>query len=143
MSRIAYAAFCALFTCGACSAPLPLAPTGDPPTDDVGFMTVEYPPPPAQVEVIVERPGPPCVWVDGHHRWEGRRWAWKPGAWVIPPSNCYYARARMAWTATSDSAGVLYYAPPQWYPVDPDDPDRKSARERCSKVEPCGAPIDD
>ncbi|HEY1948183.1 MAG TPA: hypothetical protein VGG97_14325 [Bryobacteraceae bacterium] len=39
---------------------------------------------------VVERrppppPGPRRVWVGGYHRWDGRRYVWMPGAWMLPP----------------------------------------------------------
>jgi hypothetical protein len=38
---------------------------------------------------IVERrpiaPGPGYVWVGGYHHWDGARYQWVPGRYVIPP----------------------------------------------------------
>jgi hypothetical protein len=48
-------------------------------------------PPPSRREVIVARPGPRYVWVQGYQRWDGRRYMWAPGQWVLPP------RHRSAW----------------------------------------------
>ncbi len=42
----------------------------------VAVVEVDSEPPPAQREVIVERPG--MIWIDGHWNWEGR-WVWHPG----------------------------------------------------------------
>jgi len=39
------------------------------------------------------RPGPNYVWTSGYHRWDGRAYAWAPGAWVVPP------RPRAHWVA--------------------------------------------
>ena len=42
--------------------------------------------PPAPI--VERRPPPPdrgFVWIDGYHRWDGRAYAWVPGAWVLPP----------------------------------------------------------
>jgi hypothetical protein len=43
------------------------------------------PPPPARHEVLPSRPGPRYVWVEGSYRWDGRRYYWRPGTWVLPP----------------------------------------------------------
>ena len=45
------------------------------------------PPPPPRREVVAVRPGPRYVWVPGYNRWDGRAYAWTPGAWVLPPPN--------------------------------------------------------
>jgi hypothetical protein len=38
---------------------------------------------------IVETPGPPpgpgYVWTPGYHRWEGGRYNWVAGQWLVPP----------------------------------------------------------
>lgn len=38
---------------------------------------------------LVERRGPPpgrgYIWTNGYHRWDGSRYVWAPGAWVMPP----------------------------------------------------------
>jgi quinol-cytochrome oxidoreductase complex cytochrome b subunit len=44
------------------------------------------PPPPPRREVVPVRPGPRYVWVEGYHRWDGNRYYWQPGAWVLPPA---------------------------------------------------------
>ena len=36
----------------------------------------EYAPPP---------PGPGYVWMAGYHRWEGARYVWVPGHYILPP----------------------------------------------------------
>ena len=43
------------------------------------------PPPRAPREVVPVRPGPRYVWVAGYHGWDGARYVWQPGAWVLPP----------------------------------------------------------
>ena len=55
------------------------------------LIEVDYPPPPARVEVLPPRPGN-AVWINGEWAWTGRRWSWKPGVWVIPPQGAAYAR---------------------------------------------------
>ncbi|HTZ88743.1 MAG TPA: hypothetical protein VMA71_00300 [Alloacidobacterium sp.] len=48
-------------------------------------QVVRIAPPP----VVVEHPGPPpragYVWVGGYHRWDGARYVWVPGHYVVPP----------------------------------------------------------
>jgi hypothetical protein len=46
---------------------------------------VRVAPPPVIVERPIARPGPGYVWVGGYHRWDGARYVWTPGAWVMPP----------------------------------------------------------
>jgi hypothetical protein len=42
--------------------------------------------PPAPIhEEIIARPGAGYVWTPGYHRWDGQRYVWAPGAWVMPP----------------------------------------------------------
>jgi hypothetical protein len=43
------------------------------------------PPPPPQREVVVVRPSPRHVWIHGFYRWDGVRYVWAPGYWVLPP----------------------------------------------------------
>jgi hypothetical protein len=42
-------------------------------------------PPPAVVEHPPVRPGPDYIWQAGHYTWDGRRYVWVPGAWILPP----------------------------------------------------------
>jgi hypothetical protein len=97
-----------------CGASTPLVPRGPHPPHVQEFVTVPYPPPPAQVEEIPSgHRDPRCAWVDGHHRWEGRGFTWQPGRWVVPPPGCYYAAAVVAWSKGGESR--LYFTPPRWY----------------------------
>lgn len=42
--------------------------------------------PPAPIVEYHERPPHPgFVWVDGYHRWNGRRYVWVRGHWMRPP----------------------------------------------------------
>jgi len=43
------------------------------------------PPPPVSTTVIGVAPGPGYVWVPGYHRWNGARYVWVGGRWVLPP----------------------------------------------------------
>jgi hypothetical protein len=113
-------------------------------------------PPPAEVECVPPQPREECVWVDGSWRYAGRRWEWLPGAWLIPPTNCYYAEAYARWLpggastrrapsprastdgASADSAAKdedngdrLFYFPAAWYP---DSPGQKCAEPKICLV---------
>jgi hypothetical protein len=46
---------------------------------------VRVAPPPVIVEHPTVRPGPHHVWIRGFYRWNGVRYVWTPGRWVIPP----------------------------------------------------------
>jgi len=56
------------------------------------------PPPPVSTAVIGVAPGPRYVWTPGYHRWNGDRYVWVAGRWVIPPRR-----------------GVVW-VPPHWAP---------------------------
>jgi hypothetical protein len=56
-----------------------------PPTPPVAVTT--EPPPPLQREVIVERPSPTHVWINGYWAWRGNRHVWVPGHWERPPAD--------------------------------------------------------
>jgi hypothetical protein len=63
---------------------------------------------------VVEHPGPPPsarhVWVGGYHRWDGRRYVWVPGGYVIPP------RPRAIWVPAHYDArpGGYVFVPGHW-----------------------------
>ena len=97
-----------------CGGGLALAPSGPHPLHIQEFVEVDYPPPPNQIEEIPEsvEGEPDCVWTDGHYEWDGS-WMWRPGRWVLPPEDCYYAAPVVAWSKTRDPK--LYYSPPRWY----------------------------
>ncbi len=98
----------------ACAASTRLPPAGPHPPHIQEFVPVAYPPPPAQVEEIPSGvKNPECAWVDGHYTWEGRRWEWQSGRWVVPAPGCYYAPPVVAWSKAGDAR--LYYTPPRWY----------------------------
>ena len=56
------------------------------------------PPAPQSVVVVGRAPGPKYVWIGGYQRWNGTRYVWVPGKWVVPP------RAGAVWI------------PPRWNP---------------------------
>ncbi len=43
------------------------------------------PPAPQSVVVVGHAPGPKYVWIGGYHRWNGSRYIWVPGKWIVPP----------------------------------------------------------
>lgn len=90
-------------------------PTGEHPSDATDLTIVDFPPPPAKVEETGRAPRSECAWQDGHWSWVGRRWEWIDGAWVIPPSGCYYAPAVIMVWVSSDRGALLYYGTPRWY----------------------------
>jgi hypothetical protein len=74
------------------------------------LVQVPYPPPPARVEFIPDKPNDEAVWIDGEWVWQGRRYGWKPGRWVVPPREAAFA----PWTAVRDMLGTLYVAEGAW-----------------------------
>ena len=116
-----------LFGTTACASGLRLPPTG-PPSASATPVTVDYPPPPAQIEKIDQDPGKPCVWVDGTYAWVGRHWEWTPGQWVVFQPDCYYRSPQWVWAPSPQGPSTLYYFP------------AKSYEERAGVVVECPAP---
>ena len=56
-------------------------------------IVVRVGPPRPIVERRVPAPGRGYVWTPGYHRWDGARYVWAPGTWVMPP------RPRAHWVA--------------------------------------------
>ena len=123
----------------ACGSGLRTVPTGSAPTAHAESIIVEYPPPPAEVEVIPDDPGAPCAWMDGYWDWAGRRWNWVPGAWVVPPEGCYRSTPVTVWLPSEDH-GELYYLRSRWYPDGADGMDATELAEACDTPTPCGQP---
>ena len=123
--------------CGCGSGGLRTVPTGERPQDRTNLVPVEFPPPPAKVEETGVAPSPDCAWQDGHWSWLGRRWEWVEGAWVVPPSGCYYANEVIMVWVSSDSGGVLYYGKPQWYRR---KGSTKQSQASCPQPVACDAP---
>lgn len=122
----------ALFAVFGCGSSTPLVPTGPhPPEATVISQRVEFPPPPAQAEVLPLRRRNDCLWRDGHWEWDGRGWRWVRGAWVLPPPGCYYARPETEWVR-SGGGSVLIYRRPRWYP----DPEENTLG-RCEEARSC------
>lgn len=115
----------AAFACGGTRAPTPAyvrQPTS-------ALVEVPYPPPPARVEFVPERPQADAVWLDGEWVWQGRRYAWKPGRWVLAPPNASFA----PWTSVRNARGTLYLAEGTWR-------DAKGAEVPAPKILKVGAP---
>lgn len=96
----------------ACGARLPTPPTGAHPASSTNYVEVPYPPPPARVEVVPPAPQERgAVWVDGEWAWQGKRWSWLPGGWVVPPLGAYFA----PWLVYRLDNGRLLFAPGAWH----------------------------
>jgi len=77
------------------------------------LIEVPYPPPPARVEFVPNRPRDQALWVDGEWVWRGQRWAWRRGRWVIPaPGTAFSPR-----TLVRNQAGTLFVAEGRWREV--------------------------
>lgn len=48
-------------------------------------VVVRVGPPAPIVETRPVAPGAGYVWTPGYHRWDGNRYVWAPGAYVMPP----------------------------------------------------------
>lgn len=58
-------------------------------------VVVRVAPPAPVYERALPAPGPGYVWTPGYHRWDGRAYAWAPGAWVVAPRpHAHWVRAR-------------------------------------------------
>lgn len=119
---------------GACSSSLPAPPRGAHPANAAMVDVVEYPPPPAQSEVVPPAPdNPRCVWLDGHWDWLGGRWQWIRGAWIVAPDGCFFAPPSLYWLGSG-----LSFLRPHWYPNNAEDLPPDKARSACGKPSPCG-----
>jgi WXXGXW repeat (2 copies) len=74
------------------------------------LVEVPFPPPPARVETVPDRPSPGALWIDGEWAWRGRKWSWRTGYWATPTAPETYS----PWQLTRDDAGTLYIAPGTW-----------------------------
>lgn len=74
------------------------------------YVAVPFAPRLPRVEVVPPRPNDDAVWVDGSWSWEGSRYRWRRGAWVIPPPGARYAR----WVVVRRTDGQLFFAPSSW-----------------------------
>lgn len=132
MARLTWLALGSLLA--ACASQTPIVPEGPHIASITTLETVEYPPPPAQEEVVPPQPAEECRWLDGHWEWMGRRWRWQSGEWVVPPSGCYYARAEYRFL----KAGELQAKKAAWYPAGPSLASPEALKAACSQPRPCG-----
>lgn len=81
------------------------------PVSAADYVEVPNAPRVPQVEVLPERPAGGAVWVDGSWTWDGERYRWRSGAWVIPPPG-----ARLSpWAIVRRKGdGQLFFAPAVW-----------------------------
>jgi len=98
-------------TIASCGGGVPRPPIRVPP--DV-YVEVPYPPPPARVELIPDRPRTDAVWIDGGWSWIAGGWVWLPGAWIVPPPGAWYA----PWAIDRASDGRLFFSPSSWRAAD-------------------------
>jgi hypothetical protein len=71
---------------------------------------VHVAPPPPVVERHAPPPGRGYTWVAGYHRWDGHRYIWVGGRWVVPP------RPRAIWIPGHwvDSPRGWFWRPGHW-----------------------------
>lgn len=56
------------------------------------------------------KPHDDAVWVDGEWDWDGNRYRWVRGAWVVPPKGAKVS----PWAVTRRDDGQLFYSPSTW-----------------------------
>ncbi len=71
---------------------------------------VPYPPPPARIETVPNRPTSDALWIDGEWRWQGRRWNWRTGRWLKVPAGVAFS----PWTLVRRTDGATFVAPGMW-----------------------------
>jgi hypothetical protein len=74
------------------------------------LVEVAFPPPPARVEAVPEKPAAGALWIDGEWVWRSRKWAWRTGYWVAATTSATYS----PWQVTRSDAGTLFFAPGTW-----------------------------
>lgn len=78
------------------------------------YVAVPFLPQPPPVELVPARPAAPDgspVWADGGWQWNGDRFRWEPGAWVVVPTGAKRAR----WVVVRrELDGQLFFAPSSW-----------------------------
>lgn len=100
---------CAFLLHAACASRIPVAKRTQGRSES--YVAVPLPPPPLRPEHVPPKPDGDAVWVDGEWDWDGARYRWTNGAWVVPPSG-----ARLApWAVVRREDGQLFYAPSVWY----------------------------
>jgi hypothetical protein len=74
------------------------------------LVEIPYSPPPARVEVIPHVSSKHAVWIDGEWSYEGTRWRWQRGHYVVPEPGARYA----PWQVVRGSDGSLYFCKGIW-----------------------------
>jgi hypothetical protein len=106
---IAFRLALSFLVCAACSSALPEPlPIRQHPR---AYQQVPYPPPAAFVELIPEKPDDRALWVDGHWSFQGKRYYWRRGGWVIPQPDSRYANCRIRY----GSDGTISFAEAGFY----------------------------
>ena len=139
-ARLTHAAIgVALLLVGACGGSLPEPDQANPAPLRTGEgVEVPFPPPPARVEFIPEKPRSGAVWVDGEWSWTGRRWAWNYGKWVLPPPSSTFS----PWKTLRTNDGTLLFVAGTWRDekgaelADPEPLARGRAREESVVLPP-------
>jgi len=110
--RVTHAAFgVAILLAAGCGSSLPEPDRAEPiAVRAENAVEVPYPPPPARVEFVPDRPRSGTVWIDGEWSWTGQRWAWTYGRWVQPPESATFS----PWKTARTSDGVLLFVPGRW-----------------------------
>ncbi len=106
MHRIGVGILMALVACG--SARLPRPTYVQQPSE--ALLEANYPPPPGKSEVVPASPRSDAVWIDGEWLWQGSRYAWKTGRWVVAPASASYS----PWTSVRGPRGTFYIAKGTW-----------------------------
>jgi hypothetical protein len=60
---------------------------------------------------VPARPNSDAVWVDGEWNWDGRRYRWTKGGWVVPAAGAKIA----PWAVARRDDGQLFFSPSVWY----------------------------
>lgn len=101
--------FVLVLTTSGCSSKLPHPPYVQSRTDL--YVEVPYAPEPPHAEVIPEPPRSDAVWVHGEWQWEGERYRWRRGGWVVVPKGVTFA----PWTLVRRDDGRLFFAGSTWF----------------------------
>lgn len=96
----------------ACASRLPIPERARGRTES--YVEVPFPPPPPRPEHVPRKPHADAVWVDGEWDWDGARYRWVRGAWVVPPDGAKIS----PWSLARREDGTLFYAPSVWTDAD-------------------------
>lgn len=94
---------------GACASSVPIPDRVQARTES--YVAVPQPPPPPRPEHVPDKPRSGAVWVDGEWQWDGSRYTWNHGVWVLPPRGAKIS----TWTMRRREDGQLFFAPSVWY----------------------------